>query len=80
MIIVKIVNNSSIVNKAIRTISNFFKKKFLQHKKHKTNKNQLTKQKQANIKKQKQRFFAHKNFIRGGKLFILRFLLFKISF
>ena len=80
MIIVKIVNNSSIVNKAIRTISNFFKKKFLQHNKHKTSKNQLTKQKQANIKKQKQRFFAHRYFIRGGKLFILRFLLFKISF
>ena len=30
---------SSIVNEAIMTNSNFFKKNFLQHKKHKTSKN-----------------------------------------
>ena len=45
------------------------------HKKiHKTNKNQLTKQKQANIKQQKQQYFVHKNFIRGGILYFAFFI------
>ena len=47
-------------------------------KKRKTSKNQLTKQKQANIKQQKQQFFAHKNFIRGENCLFCAFLCFKI--
>ena len=45
-----------------------------QKKIHKTNKNQLTKQKQANIKQQKQQYFVHKNFIRGGILYFAFFI------
>ena len=52
----------------------------MQHKKHKTSKNQLTKQKQANKKQQKQQLSAHKNFLRGRKLFILRFFRLKFLF
>ena len=46
----------------------------MQHKKHKTSENQLTKQKQANKKQQKQQFFAYKNFIRWKKIVYFVFL------
>ena len=56
---------NSIVNEAIKTI--------WQHKEHKKNKAQLTKQKQVNKKQLKQQFFVDKGFVRKEKLFILRF-------
>ena len=56
---------NSIVNEAIKTI--------WQHKEHKKNKVQLTKQKQVNKKQLKQQFFVDKGFVRKEKLFILRF-------
>ena len=51
----------------------FFFRHFLQHKKHKTSKNSLTKQKEGDIKKLKQHFFVLENFLRGGKTFIYVF-------
>ena len=55
---------SSAVFEVIRTISSqfiFLYKKLLNAQKHKSSKKQPTKQKQANKKQQRQRFFAHKN-------------------
>ena len=55
---------SSIVNEVIRTISSqpiFLKKRFCGHKNANQAKTNLQNQKQAN-KKQRQQFFAHKNF------------------
>ena len=46
----------------------------MQHKKHKTSKNQLAKQKQVNTKQQNPKIFAHKNFIGWGDC------LFRVSF
>ena len=40
----------------------FLRKIFATQKKHKTSKNQLRKQNEANVKQQKLQFFAHKNF------------------
>ena len=62
----------SIVNEAIKTISNIFKKKFLQRKDKRI------------LNNKSKHFFAHKNFIRGDFFlfffcFFLRFLLFKFS-
>ena len=55
----------SIVNEAIKTSSNSFKKNF--YNTENTNQVKINKIKQASIKQQKQQFFVHKNFIRGGK-------------
>ena len=62
------VHFSSILFEVIRTISSlffllfFFYKKILNAQKYKLSQNQLTKQKQANKKQQRQQFFVHKNF------------------
>ena len=51
----------------------FFLRKLLQHKKRITSKKKLTKQKQANIKQQKQQFFCAQKVHKRGKLLVLRF-------
>ena len=51
---------------------NFFYEKTLSAQKLKSCKDQLTKQKQANKKQQKQRFFTHKNFQEGGNCVSLK--------
>ena len=52
----------------------YFYEKFLSAQKRKSSKNQPTKQRQADKKQQKQRFFAHKNFKRGGEIVCFEFL------
>ena len=53
----------------------FLKKKCLQDKNTPQAKTSQQEQKQVNTQQQKQQFFAQKNFIRGGKLFILHFFI-----
>ena len=57
----------------------FFYEEFMQHKKRKTSKNQLTKAKTSEQKTTKTTIFCPEKLLRGGKFFILRFFLFKIS-